>query len=412
MVLIAIRIDVQTMPWTLVFSLVVFAPLVGINLYVGKTLFKALVELTDFNRKILKRVIVSLLVYVNLLPLVFLAAYLAAGRGAVPVFSGDVAAVDIFLTYPFWIALIISVQLLLVFGILDLVDLFLKWFAPASRIWWKRRIPAIVVACASLITFYSLVVIVLDTWTVRVVERDVPLPRQFKSLSGFRIAQISDVQGDGRTSPDILRGYVRKVNSLKPDVVLFAGDLVTSGTRYIDSTAAILGELNAPLGAIAAIGDHDIFSRKSMVLEALKTAGVHVVEDTTVVFFVNHTRVAIAVITYTYGQRPENDRLTRILEASADSYRILLVHQPAEILVEKAAGAGFDLFIAGHTHGGGIAFGIPGVFLLAPANAESRFVSGFYEVGSLLVSITNGLGFTLAPVRFHAPAEIVILTLR
>jgi len=210
------------MPWTLVFSLVVFAPLVAINIYIGKTIFRALVALTGWSRKKLKRVIVILLVYVNLLPLVFLAAYLAAGRGAVPYFAGDVAAIDILLTYPFWIALIISVQLLLGFAVVDVVDLFLKWFAPFSRQAWNRRTPAIQIGFTVFVAVYSLVVIVLNTWTVRVVERDVRLPEQFKPLSGFRIVQISDVQGDGRTTPEILRAYVQKVNSLKPDIVLFA----------------------------------------------------------------------------------------------------------------------------------------------------------------------------------------------
>jgi hypothetical protein len=70
-----------------------------------------------------------------------------------------------------------------------------------------------------------------------------------------------------------------------------------------------------------------------------------------------------------------------------------------------------NLFVAGHTHGGGIAFGIPGLFLVAPARFESRYMSGVYEEGGLLVSVTNGLGFTLAPIRFHAPAEITVLRL-
>jgi predicted MPP superfamily phosphohydrolase len=254
---------------------------------------------------------------------------------------------------------------------------------------------------------------VRDTWSVRIVERDVPLPERFKALSGFRIAQISDVQGDGRTTPETLRNYVSRVNSLKPDLVLFAGDLVTSGTLYIDSTAEILGGLKARHGSIAAIGDHDIFSRKSMVLEALARAGVTVVEDSTLTIKADSARIAVTVVTYTYSQKPTNGRLDDLMSVGENNkYRILLVHQPAEALVDLAAKRGYQLFIAGHTHGGGISFGIPGLFLVAPAHTETRYVSGFYVVNNLLVSVTNGLGFTLAPVRYHAPAEIVMLTLR
>ena len=39
-------------------------------------------------------------------------------------------------------------------------------------------------------------------------------------------------------------------------------------------------------------------------------------------------------------------------------------------------------------------------------------MSGMFHVKGLDVVITNGLGMTLAPVRFHAPAEITLITLR
>jgi len=77
-----------------------------------------------------------------------------------------------------------------------------------------------------------------------------------------------------------------------------------------------------------------------------------------------------------------------------------------------ARNEGYNLLVAGHTHGGGVAFGIPGLFLWAPASFESSFVSGLFHLGSLDLIVTNGLGLTLAPVRFHAPAEIVLITLR
>jgi len=400
------------MPWTLVVSLIVFVPLASINIYVGRRLFKALTQITAWNRETLRLAIVSVLVFVNLLPVVFLAAYLVGGRSIVPAFAGDAAFIDVILTYPFWIALVISVQLLVLFLLLDITGWFLKRAIPHFAASWNRRLSVIRACIAGFVALYSVIVIVRDTWTVRIVEQEVLLPAEFKSLSGFRIAQISDVQGDGRTTPQVLRGYVAKVNSLNPDLVLFAGDLVTSGTLYIDSTAAILGNLRAPYGSIAAVGDHDIFSRKSMVLEALARAGVKVVEDSTLIVGSDASNLAITVVTYTYSQKPSNGRIEKLLNTGNERYRILLVHQPAEILVSLAERQGYQLFLAGHTHGGGISFGIPGLFLLAPANIESHYVSGLYRVGKLIVSVTNGLGFTLAPVRFHAPAEIVMITLR
>lgn len=400
------------MPWTLVVSLIVFVPLAGINIYVGRKLFKALTQITAWNRETLRFVIVSVLVFVNLLPVVFLAAYLVGGRNIVPAFAGDAVFVDLILTYPFWIALVISVQLLILFLLLDIAGWFLKRAIPRLAASWNRLSPMVIACVAGFVALYSVVVIVRDTWTVRIVEQEVSLPPQFKSLSGFRIAQISDVQGDGRTTPQILRSYVAKVNSLNPDLVLFAGDLVTSGTLYIDSTAAILGNLKARYGSIAAIGDHDIFSRKSMVFEALAGSGVKVVEDSTLIVGSDTTSIAVTVVTYTYSQKPPNSRIERLLNSGDERYRIVLVHQPSEILVTLAEREGYQLFLAGHTHGGGISFGIPGLLLLAPANIESRYVSGLYRVGRLIVSVTNGLGFTLAPVRYHAPAEIVIITLR
>ncbi len=400
------------MPWTLAFTLVVFAPLAGINIYVGRTIYLALSSVSAWNKRALATVITLLLSCVNLLPVVFLSAYLISGRAAVPVFAGDIAAVDLLLTYPFWIALVVIVQLFLLFGLLDLLTFFVNHLIPPFGVLWAQKVPLITLVLLFASGIYSVITITRDTWGIRVVEREVALPPTLRSLSGFRIAQISDVQGDGRTSPARLRRFVAKVNAQRPDLVLFAGDLVTSGTRYIDTTAAILGGLKARLGLIAALGDHDYFSRKPMVVQALLRAGIRVAEDTTLLVGTASDQLAITVMTYTYPQRPSKEKLSKLLQEPEQGYRILLVHQPAEALVESASRCGYQLLLAGHTHGGGIAFGIPGLFHVAPATFESEYFSGMYKVGGLVVSVTNGLGFTLAPIRYHAPAEIVMIILR
>jgi predicted MPP superfamily phosphohydrolase len=399
------------MPWTLAFVLTIFPLLAAVNFYVGRKLLDALTRLRGWDRKRTRHVLAGILTYLNLLPVVFLIAYELRGRGITGAFAGDNFTIDLLFTYPFWIALVISVQLLVLYVVADIVKFTILRFLQGPLEWWQKKEPVFVFLAFVFIVLYSAATIVKDTWTVRVVGREVRLPPGFSSLDGFKIAQIADVQGDGRTTPDKIPRFVKRINALHPDLALFAGDLVTSGTRHIDSAAAVLSEIRATYGTYAAVGDHDIFSHKTLAVGALRRNRVIVVEDSTLFLEVKGTRVALSIVTYTYPQRPTGEKLEEVASELGNSYRIFLVHQPAETLVNFAQRKGYNLFIAGHTHGGGIAFGIPGLFLVAPASFETRYVSGFYDVGELVVSVTNGLGFTLAPIRFHAPAEITIITL-
>ena len=400
------------MPWTLVFALVVFLPIAAMNYYVWRKAFKSLCELTTWDRKWLRIVSVGFHVWVTILPVVYAISYLIVGRRAIPAFAGESPAIDLIFSYPFWIAMVVVVQLCMVFALLDIFEFAALRFLPAAKGWFRRHSSRIYVFLMVIITPYSVVTIVRDTWTVRVVEHNVVLPPELRSLHGFRIAQISDVQEDGRTTANELREYVAMVNALHPDLVLFAGDLVTSGTRYIDSAAEIMGGLQSRFGTFAAVGDHEIFSNKAMVMGALERRGIKTIEDSTIVLNVDSTRVTITVVTYTYLQKPTKAKLHNIMIGMDETYKIFLVHQPGEELVQFARQNGYNLFLAGHTHGGGLAFGIPGMFLLAPATLESNYVSGLFQVGQMTVSVTNGLGLTLAPVRVNAPAEISIINLQ
>jgi uncharacterized protein len=400
------------MPWTLVIVLIIFAPIAGMHHYVRRKVLSALTEITTWNKTLLRYVTAGVHLWAVSLPLCYMMWYIAAGRSANAAFGGDNIVVDLLLSYPFWFALVIVGQLFLLFALLDLLDISILKIVPVTRAWVQHQRSRINITLLGIVTVYSLVTIALDTWTVRIAEYNIPISQQFSDLDGLRIALISDVQGDGRTTANELRRYVARVNSLHPDVVLFGGDLVTWGTGYIDSTAEILGELRSRLGTIAAVGDHDMFSNKTMVKAALARNGIQIVEDSTISLAPAGPKVAFSVVTYTYMQKPSKDKLESMVRGTDGSYKVFLVHQPAEELVHFAEKHGYDLFLAGHTHGGGLAIGIPGLFLLAPANLETKYVRGLSETGRMAVCVTNGLGLTLTPIRFNAPAEITMITLR
>ena len=77
------------MPWPLAFVLTIFAPLAAINYYVGRRLLDAIVEVFRQPRQKVRWILTLTLVYLNLLPVVFLISYLLQGRTSAVAFSGE-----------------------------------------------------------------------------------------------------------------------------------------------------------------------------------------------------------------------------------------------------------------------------------------------------------------------------------
>jgi 3',5'-cyclic AMP phosphodiesterase CpdA len=79
------------------------------------------------------------------------------------------------------------------------------------------------------------------------------------TISGIpvRIAQISDIHcGEVTFQPDLLRSAVDRINLMKPDVVVVAGDLTAAGFEWeFEEAARWLSELEPPKVVIP--GNHD-----------------------------------------------------------------------------------------------------------------------------------------------------------
>ena len=77
----------------------------------------------------------------------------------------------------------------------------------------------------------------------------------------------------------------------------------------------------------------------------------------------------------------------------------------------------FDLYLAGHTHGGQISFVFPFV-QLTPTLFETTYIQGDFwfddpdKVGTgMLMIVTRGLGMSIAPLRYNSTPEITLIVL-
>lgn len=84
-----------------------------------------------------------------------------------------------------------------------------------------------------------------------------PLKNLGKPFDGYRLVQVSDLH----FSPLVHRAYltqlIDRVASLKPDLVVVTGDLITGGHFFVDGVATILDRINARDGVVCTFGNHD-----------------------------------------------------------------------------------------------------------------------------------------------------------
>jgi hypothetical protein len=241
---------------------------------------------------------------------------------------------------------------------------------------------------------------------LRVVIKDLP-----PALEGVRIGLIADLQFDAYTGPEKAARIRAILHQADPDMVVFAGDLVTSGRAFIPLGIRSVCPPPVPGASIAVIGDHDTWSDPGTITVAMRECGWIFLNNDTTTLDLRGAQVHVTGLRYVYSARLDSTALENALKNQPpNELRVLVAHQPAMPLVAAARANGIDLVLAGHTHGGQIVFrpfGIP----ITPSRFETRYVSGLYHAGATAVVVTNGVGFTLTPVRYQAPAEVTTITL-
>jgi predicted MPP superfamily phosphohydrolase len=96
---------------------------------------------------------------------------------------------------------------------------------------------------------------------------------------------------------------------------------------------------------------------------------------------------------------------------SPGAFTILLQHGPD--LMPDAVQAHFDLYLAGHTHGGQIALPFYGA-VFTNSRYDKKYESGMFQVGSTTLYVNRGLGFAKWPqpeARFLARPEVTVIDL-
>ncbi len=214
-----------------------------------------------------------------------------------------------------------------------------------------------------------------------------------------KIVAASDLHlgyGIGRRE---LSHWVDLINREKPDIILFAGDLIDSSPHplFKGGYAEELRRLEAPLGVWLAPGNHEYISGVDGSLRFIEEAGIRVLRD------------SVALIDGAFYVAGRDDRENRHrkslteLTAGLDHALpvILLDHQPYHL--EEAEAAGIDLQLSGHTHYGQI---WP-VTWITRSMYERTY--GYLEKGATKYWVSSGLGIWGGKFRIGSRSEYIVI---
>jgi len=379
---------------------------------VFKTLFP------DYPRKKKYIIIYSFLVLLNLYPviLIFNAIYAAVTKQSVA-FPQNIFA-DYLLLYPFWVLIILILQVSALFFFIDLLKLiFYPLYKKHKHTLYRVQVK-IFLALTVFFAIYIPARIIYDYNTVEVRNVEYQNNNTPKELDGFKIAFISDVQADRYTDEKRLKRYVDKINDSNPDLVLVAGDVITSTPDYIENAGKYLGMIKSKYGTYSCVGDHDNWAYRQdyerslrEVSGALNHYNVEMPDNELRYFEIDSSRIGVTFITNTYVSEISETTLQNIASSNKAEFKIFLTHQPQDFLINSAVKNNYNLFLAGHTHGGQITLVFPFV-QLTPTLIETRYIKGDFYFNDMLAIVCGGLGMSLAPVRYNSTPEIVLITLK
>lgn len=325
---------------------------------------------------------------------------------------------DYFILIPFWVWIFIIIQSILILLPLDLIKLL---FFPVYKRYKEKLISfekKLIFAIIIVSIVYTPLRIIYDfnSVSIRVTEyQSKNLPEE---LEGFKIVFISDVQADRFTNEKRLGRYIQKINAVGPDLVLIAGDIITSTPRYIDLAAKYIGKINSGYGIYSCVGDHDHWAYREdtprsirEITDVLAKHNVEMIDNEKYLLPIGNSKIGIAFITNTYPKRLSGVELDSLLDGNfINDINIALVHQPTENIIAKAKEYNYNLLLAGHTHGGQVTFLFP-FYNLSPTLFETKYVRGDFRFNDLLMVVNRGLGMSLVPLRLNSTPEITVIVL-
>lgn len=231
------------------------------------------------------------------------------------------------------------------------------------------------------------------------------------NFHGLKIVHISDIHYGRTVKNKELKKLVKKINELKPDIVVLTGDLIDKDTKLTENQSnnisKILSEIDVSIEKYAITGNHDYkFKNFNIIIENAGFINLNNTYDTIYKDGISNILISGVSTNYYKEDNKINDKLKSTFEylnsftnkkdTKKPIYNILLIHEPD--FIDEIDKNKFDLILSGHSHNGQVRFPIIGATILPPY--AKKYYKEHYELDNTDLYISSGVGTSVINFRF------------
>lgn len=306
----------------------------------------------------------------------------------------------------FWLAFMLYFILIALFiDIARVINHFFHVFPQSIYIDYERTkltILLVVVASVTVVVAAGFI----NARSPRIKTLELHVRKTVAGEKALNIVMASDIHLGTIIAKRKANRLVVAINSLKPDIVLFAGDVVDEDLAPVikNNLGGNLNQIKSKFGVYAITGNHEFIGGAEPAVKYLREHGINVLRDSSILIdnrFYLVGREDRDKPRFTGKSRRELAELIQQVDVSRPV--ILMDHQPFNL--EAASRQGVDLQISGHTHHG----------QLWPFNYITRAIyelsQGYKQIGQTHFYVSTGFGTWGPPVRLGNRPEIVQIKL-
>ena len=267
---------------------------------------------------------------------------------------------------------------------------------------FKRKIIKIIILIFVLIIFLFMYMHFVGTKGLKVREYKISSTKLPEKFTGFKIVHFSDLYYLSTIKEKELNNIVNKINELKPDIVVFTGDLIKDKKKLKDSDIKTLtqnlSKIESTIGKYAIKGDNDYSNTYN---EIMNNSNFKIINNSyELIYYKDNTPILLTGINSCI--KKDCDINSAFSFSGIDNlYTITLMHEPDSIkeLINNKP----DLVLAGHSLNGKIRLPIIGG--IKKYEYAKKYPNSKYKLSDTLLFVSGGLGTNKSELRlFNHPS--------